>query len=969
MAMEPERGLLFTLMKVRREELSLTLFHFVYLLCAVGAFVLGRNVAAALFLSEYGSTSLPWMYVASATAVSLAAWSYARVTGRIRLDKLILATLVALALVLVGLRLAMVFGVPLVYPALYVLVEVMGALVVIQFWSLANTLHDTREAKRLFGFIGAGGVLANIFVGFGAAALVLWTGTENLVFVMVLCLIVCGILVGILGRHGRQQLVQALDGPVPRRRARGIAISRQTVRVFSSRHLRLVAAIVALTFVVTTLVDYQFKILAHRTYDKEALTAFFSLLYGFTGILALLIQVFLTSRLLDRFGILFALALLPLSLALGSAALLLVPLAIVAAMAKGADAVFRYTVNDVTLQLLYLPVPPQARLKAKAFIDGILKPVAYGLTGLLLVGTMALYPGLEERVHLLAIPSAALALVWVGLVVGLRGEYVRSLVDTLRRRRLDLSDARLRLDDESALRVLSAALSSEDADEVTGALELVEHVADHGLDETVAGLVDHPDARVRRLAIVHLGRRGSLQWANDVFRGFEDEDEAVRAAAIEAYCAIGREKALLGVAGFLDDPAPAIRAATMTGMIRWGGLDGVLRATTALKRLLEDPDPDLRGHGARVLGLVGVSSFYQPILTLMSDPDPAVRRAAIDAAGSLKSPELVPALVYKLGDAHLCAAAADALVAFGPKVERTLAKVLENEMERRTVRLNVPRVLARLGTPFAAGALVACLDVRDETLRTRVHRALARLHVRHPAIRIDARRVDRALDAEIALGFARLGQMEDFGLDGRPLTEGGLLALALEERFVQGLDRIFLLLSLRFHARTIEAVRAGLDSEVKTVRGNALEVLENTLDRELRRRLMPLVDERPRAEKIAFGILAGHLEKKTPAEHLGRLLQDESAWIVACTLHHLDRITPAPDSALGAQAAALTEAATPLVRETALLVASRHLETDAAAPLLSRLALDEDPGVRGVAGRARKEMGRDTPAAALHRAG
>ncbi len=52
-----------------------------------------------------------------------------------------------------------------VYPVIYVYVEVMGALVLVQFWTLANELFNAREAKRLYGLIGAGGTFANIFIG------------------------------------------------------------------------------------------------------------------------------------------------------------------------------------------------------------------------------------------------------------------------------------------------------------------------------------------------------------------------------------------------------------------------------------------------------------------------------------------------------------------------------------------------------------------------------------------------------------------------------------------------------------------------------------------------------------------------------------------------------------------------------------------------------------------------------------
>src|SRR5206468_2127675 len=54
---------------------------------------------------------------------------------------------------------------PAFYASLYVYVEVMGALTILQFWTLANEIFHAREAKRLYGLIGSGGTLANVLVG------------------------------------------------------------------------------------------------------------------------------------------------------------------------------------------------------------------------------------------------------------------------------------------------------------------------------------------------------------------------------------------------------------------------------------------------------------------------------------------------------------------------------------------------------------------------------------------------------------------------------------------------------------------------------------------------------------------------------------------------------------------------------------------------------------------------------------
>ena len=43
--------------------------------------------------------------------------------------------------------------------AFYLFGQILGVLLISQFWTLANDVYDARQAKRLFGFIGAGASL------------------------------------------------------------------------------------------------------------------------------------------------------------------------------------------------------------------------------------------------------------------------------------------------------------------------------------------------------------------------------------------------------------------------------------------------------------------------------------------------------------------------------------------------------------------------------------------------------------------------------------------------------------------------------------------------------------------------------------------------------------------------------------------------------------------------------------------
>ena len=76
---------------------------------------------------------------------------------------------------------------------------------------------------------------------------------------------------------------------------------------------------IALSAIISRIIDYQFKIVAASTFpDQESLVNFFGTYYGLTGFATLLMQLSVTGIILKKLGILSGLLILPISLAIGS---------------------------------------------------------------------------------------------------------------------------------------------------------------------------------------------------------------------------------------------------------------------------------------------------------------------------------------------------------------------------------------------------------------------------------------------------------------------------------------------------------------------------------------------------------------------------------------------------------------------------------------------------------------------------
>src|SRR3989441_11781402 len=153
---------------------------------AIGAVVIGHSVRDALYLSNRPARGLAGMYIWSSIAIVLVSWFYARIADRLPRGLLNAASAIGCAALGAALwAILTVTDAVWVYAALYIFVEAMGSLVVIQFWTLANDVFHAREAKRLFGLIGAGGTLANVVFGLLVGRYAQVLGAQNLLLLVV----------------------------------------------------------------------------------------------------------------------------------------------------------------------------------------------------------------------------------------------------------------------------------------------------------------------------------------------------------------------------------------------------------------------------------------------------------------------------------------------------------------------------------------------------------------------------------------------------------------------------------------------------------------------------------------------------------------------------------------------------------------------------------------------------------------
>ncbi|MEE2960327.1 MAG: Npt1/Npt2 family nucleotide transporter [Myxococcota bacterium] len=891
------RSLFLQLLRIEPEETKQTFLSFVYLFTSVGAFIISRITRDVLFLElpNY-KEQLPLTYVAVAATVSTIMLIYSKHERRFRRDQTNLATLILLTIVTLIFRYALEYQEPWVYVSFYIWVEIFGAFLIVQFWSFTSEIYHTRQAKRLFAIIGGGGVLANIVFGLIVRGYVKTIGTQNLLFVIVFCLLVSAWATRQLSKVARTELINAYH----RHPKKSQGSTEPSTKPLQTKHVKLLAAMIALTYMVSTFVDYQFKVIIGDSISQmDERTAYLGNFFLYTGIIAALIQFTTTSRLLERFGVLPALLLLPFALFLGSSVLQLslgFTLLWLATAIKGAENVLRYTITDSTVQLLYIPLPAHVRGRAKAVIDGTVKHTAIALTGLclaFLVGSLQKFTllsgGPQLSAHQLGGITCGLTILWAIVIVFLKQEYVASLMKTLKRRRLNFGTGSMPIADESAIRVLHKALASDTLGEVFHALELLPALqpkTQKALQACVYNLFTHRSPEIRSAAINYLNNR--LKITNDYLVPLlEDPNPQVRCAALQAYSHTGGSAVLEDIKSYLSDSDKYVRAHAVVALMKDCGLDGVLEAAPELKKMLSSPSQKTRSLAAWVLGEINVQQFYQPLKKLLQDPSEKVQTQALIAVGKLNATELLTNTLPCLENPRLRSTTVRALINMGESIETELFEILENLTNPPSIRAGIVQILEKGASHTAIEMIEDHLPDPETIVRVAAVRSLLNLKRQFPSRQISSEILAHSISHEAKLWY----RFETWKKTLKNTPEAELLINSFEDRQKNNQEHISQLLALHYSYETMEIISRNLRTEHTATYSNALELLDNLLNKSEKEILMPIFDNKtPENEKLGvaaskYGLLSPPLN-----EVLLTLLKGEDNWLASCATYSIGQM-------------------------------------------------------------------------------
>lgn len=774
----------------------------------VGAHVILETARDAIFLARMPPHMLALAYIMMAVAALIVS----------RLDRAVSQALgranaLILALMSASVGSTIFYLLELTAPLtflLYLWTGVVGTILTVQFWLFVAARFTAAQGRRLYALIAAGGVLGAVLGGILSQVVTRFGPVKILLPVSALVQLVTA--VSLTWAQPARALPRAKENP-----PLGAALDA-VVRDPYLRRLALLSVLTTSAFLVT---DYVFKTVVAVSIPKEELGGFLATYYTWLNGAALVVQLFIAMQVLQRAGTIVTLTLLPLALAVGGAATLVMgaPLLIVL-VTKAADGALRHSLHRVSSELLFLPLAPADRENAKSLFDTALSRGTQGIVAVLL---LVLGATDSDGLRVMGAILALLALLWIGVAVSLRRPYLEEV-----RRALGAVNEgprfRLRELTLDSVEVVMEALSSPEEGRVIGAMTLFAQGGRAGLIPAL--VLYHPSPEVLTRALEILPSPSREDWVPLAERLLSHDSAEVRLAAVRALGRTGHEGRLLA-----SEDADSPRICATRTFFEARKLGDPLEHPGLIELLEERAPVEAQEELVLIIAEFGDERFSDALERLDALERPALDAVLPRAFERSHDPRFIPALIARLARREGRADVRRALVSLGSVALSALEQALHSPLTEAPIRLHIPRAIAEFPSRRAARLLLSVLESDlPGQVRFKALRGLGRMATRR-RLRLPPDRLLRlvAENAREALRVAVLADLLEQALQEvrtPAKLSGRLLISLLRDKNIQAEERFTRLLQLVYPREDLRRVYHAFVSGDLASRAAAAELLE-----------------------------------------------------------------------------------------------------------------------------------------------
>ncbi len=842
-------SVLSRIVDIRPGEESIAVLLFLYFFLITSPHTIIKAVRYADILDKFkGIEGLPLGYLLAALVTGFVVVLLSKFQFSLPKQALSIASLIFF--IGSGLILAIVMrnGGRVVSLIFWVWAYVLTVVVVAQFWLTVQDVFNPREAKRLIGFFGSGGLLGGVFGGLMAK---LFANPELAIFslplacgLLFLCIFVIRAIYVKTRANPPENRPTGTDSkntsPTPKT---GFMNSWKIIK--ANRYLLLIASIVMMAVIVSTLIDLQFSSLVDIKFDtKLDKQAFFALFYAGLTVFAFLVQLLLTSNIIKKFGIQSTLLLAPIILLGGTAVLLVFPLAIsVVVLLKGSEESLAFSLSQSVREILYIPVPSDVRVKAKIFIDLFLNRFAKALGAVLIFGILGIlsYRGIDiayakatQDADLIAATTSVIIrttsilvilMIFVWFVFNLRvgRHYIGAVKENIKlkwaRADKDVADKL----DVDYTKLIFDTIESKTRSSTLYAMHMYDLLTQDKLTPEIKTLISQKDDQLKAASISDLFNAEGALWFPDV----EDDEE--------------QEDFKTNIQEILS-------------------LDAYQEVMKAHAEQVMEKSKKTEIDKMELAKAIGMMNAHAPLVDklelLIHDPSPEVARYAIQSAARLRRPDHISALIQRLSNPLLREDAASALKKYGQEAVGGMNAYLGDHKKDMELRKALVGVLASLGSQEAVNVLLKDLDRKASDLDSEIIDALDRIRSEKADILISpkiSKRETLALAKKYCLTYLELQDLTMSKKDEE-------LRFRMQNQLSAYFRDIFKLLGLYYPYEDIAKAYQNIERGTTDSVAYATELLDNTLKKDLRDVILPLIEDlSPSERKRRFQQVLKHI--------------------------------------------------------------------------------------------------------------
>ncbi len=829
--------------KVYEDEISLFLWATLLLFLIRNANILFNNFAETAFLKRYGVEYLPIVYMVNSITTFIIMGFMTGIMARVSGTRLMMHMLFVFGGSIAFLRFVIPLGIDLLYPLLFILKAQYEVLLALLFWNLANDLFNTRQSKRLFPLITAGGVLGGVVGSFATPFLAGLISMDNLMIVYLVISVLGALAVRRMGVLFPTLLISTKRADKKTRFSSLEELKKVVPLIRESKLIKILIVITLMPNVVIPIMNYQFNFAIDQTFASEGgMIIFFGYFRGVLNIISLIILLFV-GRIYGRFGLPLALMFHPFNYIIAFMAFLLRFDVFSAMYARISTNVLRTTINNPARAILMGVFPKSYRAVIFPFLRGTV--VRVGIlagSGFIIVSEGFIHP------RYLSLVAVVFVTAWMIATISLKRGYAGVVSELISKNMLDLKSiekediAPVFNDRQTRLQLVEELRNSQGEDTLWYA-GLLKSLKFKDLDSRILPLLQKQDVKTRAALIGMISDKAGEETF-EVLKEFTDfNNPEIMAAIIKTANRVSPENSpAFNRQVFEKSASPEVRAYALTALYRSRPDD----FRQVIESWLESQKEDERTGGIIAAGGSGDASFT-PRLEELLKAGPENREVLIRLFESLKL----------LGSENLN----DLALGYLKHPSEPIRKAALNSFEitnKNDLSIGIEmlgdnsRAIRNLAkekiqdAPFQdPQILVESLIIPRKIVRDGIYDILLSLNIKD----LDIFRFARM---QVEKSYNCLAEQEALRrLPGDSKTR--MLIEHIGQRKSLYIDNVLRCLAAKDKSGKMRIIWRGITSSNSRIRSNGLEALDDLIDSSLSRIMMPLLEDQPAAGSLETG--------------------------------------------------------------------------------------------------------------------